>query len=159
MLESVPAEFVELRWEKTSEFHNIQELIQSSLAGCHLCTLIITEMYPDTKQILLNRIERNGTNGEHMTLRISYRDEKKIVQERQMADRPYTYLEWPETGLPRGPDRDRCQLNFSASKNNVDIHCLTRSVQPSTQSWETFSDIHHWLRQCELTHTHCMRKI
>ena len=158
LLESFPAEFTGDELEKTSEFHNIQDLIQSSINGCHLCTLIVTEMYPDTKQVLLSRIERNGTNGEHMTARINYWDPKKPRHGRYFVDQPMIYLEWPETGLPTGSDRDFCQLNFIAPKDEVEVYRLTRSVQPSTQSWETFNDIHHWLRQCELTHTKCRER-
>ena len=32
---------------------------------------------------------------------------------------------------------------------------LLRRVQPSTGSWETFNDIHYWLRECETAHTRC----
>jgi hypothetical protein len=35
---------------------------------------------------------------------------------------------------------------------------LLRRVQPSTGSWETFNDIHYWLRECEKAHTRCAKR-
>lgn len=35
---------------------------------------------------------------------------------------------------------------------------LLAPAQPSTQSWETFNDLHYWLRQCQQTHFKCLER-
>lgn len=48
------------------DFHNIQTLVQSSEDGCHLCTLIVTEMDPEHKARLWIELQARGYVGESM---------------------------------------------------------------------------------------------
>lgn len=44
---------------------------------------------------------------------------------------------------------------FSDLTLKEDAARLSRRVRPSTASWETWNDIHFWLRECELNHERC----
>jgi len=48
------------------DFHNIQTLVQSSEDGCHLCTLIVTEMDPEHRARLWTELQARGYVGEPM---------------------------------------------------------------------------------------------
>ncbi len=149
-------------------FHNIEDLALSAANGCHLCNLIIVELGPEDVQrlrqelILRPESRRDQIRAlvlgyEYQSVRPTLRFEEPIWEEDGTTINASTLCELRY--LPLKNEHDASQSYYSASLSSLTLSGrLTKAVQPSTASWETFNDIHRWLRLCEKVHSRCVER-
>ncbi|OAP65162.1 hypothetical protein AYL99_01134 [Fonsecaea erecta] len=136
------------------EFHNMRQLVDSADEGCHLCSLILLEIPPSQREKYLEDLERDGDGEPQIVAVVWY---YRFPDERRP---PVPYLRIEEAKL-RPPVVNRviiCEFQCHLPEDERQMRRLLKHVQPFTGSWETFNDIHYWLRECENVHTRCAQR-
>lgn len=146
-------------------YHNIEDLALSAANGCRLCNLIIVELGPEDvqrlRQELILRPESRRDQIRalvwgYQSVRPTLRFEEPIWEEGTTINaRTLCELRY----LPLENEYDASQSYYSASLSSLTLSGrLIKAVQQSTASWETFNDIHRWLRLCEKAHSRCVER-
>jgi Heterokaryon incompatibility protein (HET) len=162
---------------KHVKFHNIQALIWPALDDCHLCNLIMVELDPEKIHELLEDLITNPENAwaqTRVSLWLPDANGSLIIrlEESRLLENSFQYdilceFAYQEIG---GTTTSRTLLSsmFLASSIVLAHKCrlLTlitdrrlNPMPPSTESFETFKLIHHWLRICDNDHEDCIQRV
>lgn len=158
LIKEYPVEVNSQTRSRSMRFHNINGMMEASRNGCHLCTLILTEMDQETRTKLMTELRANRNTGEHMLAIVWH----QITQSRDRIPRaiyePILRIEEPRIEPGVLNRRTVCDLKIFPLETDEQVHRLTNPVSDSTRSWETFNTLHHWLRVCEATHSKCVTR-